>query len=232
MKKSFLILIVFAVIYQFTFAQEAKIEMPLLDKKMSDFSLSNQNGEQVVLSELIGKNVLLIFPRGMVSDDHWCQICHYQYAELAKLEQELKIKDKYNLEVLFVLPYSKDSVKAWVEMFPLQMEVIHGWKHPDTINISKKTLDWSEKVKQILPIDFSSEAGAIDISFPVLADEEQLVSKGFEIYDDKKKEAPQNKPAVYILNTKGELKFKYISQNTFDRPSVEYLFNIIEKIVE
>ena len=223
--------IVFIFVIQTGFAQVSKIEMPMLNQPMSNFSLIDHTGKQVVLSELEGKNVMLIFPRGMVSDDHWCQICHYQYAELSALEKKLSIREKYNLEVLFVLPYSSDSVTAWVNMFPEQMEIIYGWKHPDTTNISEKALNWSKKVNEILPEDFSTEKGGIEIAFPVLVDDLQMVSKGFKLYDDSKEKAPQNKPAIYILDTTGTVKFKYVSQNTFDRPPFDYLFKIIEKIV-
>lgn len=199
---------------------------------MSDFSLINHKGDQVVLSELQGKNVMLIFPRGMVSDDHWCQICHYQYADLVELEKNLNIREKYNLEVLFVLPYSKDSVAAWIEMFPKQIEIIHGWKYPDPTNISESALNWSKKAKKILPKEFSSDEGGIEMAFPILVDDKQMVSKGFKLFDEENIEAPQNKPAIYIINNEGIVNFKYVSQNTFDRPPYDYLFNIIERIVD
>ena len=66
---------------------------------------------------LRGKNVLLIFPRGRVGD-HWCQICHYQYAELAELEEAQHFRKKNNLEVLFALPYDSAPVQHWIAMFP------------------------------------------------------------------------------------------------------------------
>ena len=230
-KQNLLIFTILMLLFQFSNAQNGKIEMPLVDHPVSDFSLIDQNGERVVFSELQGKNVMLIFPRGMVSDDHWCQICHYQYAELVDLEKTLSIREKYNLEVLFVLPYSRDSVAAWVEMFPQQLKIIHDWKNPDTTNSSEKALNWAKLINKILPKEFNAEKGGIDILFPVLADDQQLVSKGFKLYDDTKIKAPQNEPAVYILNSEGVVKFKYVSQNTFDRPSFDYLFTIIEKIV-
>lgn len=213
------------------FAQKLIVEMPLLEQSVSNFSLIDQTGKTIELDNLRGKNVMLVFPRGMVEDDHWCQICHYQYAELVEFEKNLSFRNKYNMEVYFVLPYSKDSVQGWINMFPKQMEIIQGWKNPDPENSTERALNWSKRARQILPKDFSAANGGIEISFPVLVDSEQVVSKGFKLFDISDPKAPQNKPAIYIIDAKGKLKFKYVSQNTFDRPPYEYLFNIIEKVV-
>jgi len=37
----------------------------------------------------------------------------------------------------------------------------------------------------------------------------------------------QNVPTVYIIDEEGLLRFKYISQNTFDRPGPDYLLRIL-----
>ena len=231
MIKQFYLTLIGLVFFSLFLSAQNKIEMPQLNQAISDFSLYDNTGKQVVLSDLQGKNVMLIFPRGMVSDDHWCQICHYQYAELVELEQTKSVREKYNMEVLFVLPYSKDSVSAWIKMFPEQMKIIYDWKHPDTTNISEKALNWSKLANKVLPKDFSREEGGIATLFPIMIDDHQLVSKGFKLFDDSKEKAPQNKPAIYIIDSEGIVKFKYVSQNTFDRPPFDYLFNIMEKIV-
>jgi cytochrome oxidase Cu insertion factor (SCO1/SenC/PrrC family) len=70
---------------------QARGQMPVVvGQQMPDFTLSAIQGGSVTLSDLTGKNVLLIFPRGRVGD-HWCQICHYQYAELVELEKKLTL---------------------------------------------------------------------------------------------------------------------------------------------
>ena len=119
------------------------IEPALLGQKLSDFTLVSVQGKNVSISGLRGKNVLLIFPRGRV-DDHWCQVCHYQYAELADLEKRLQLRKKYNLEILFVLPYDQATVEHWVAIFPEQMAVIEKWKNPgDPAKISRsKRAGW------------------------------------------------------------------------------------------
>ena len=90
---------------------------PVLGQPFPDFTLTSHTGESITLSELRGKNVLLIFPRGKFRDG-WCRACHYQYADLARLQSEQDILQKYNLVILFVLPYPMDEVKLWTTIFP------------------------------------------------------------------------------------------------------------------
>jgi peroxiredoxin len=217
--------------FQITLAQKSKIELPMIDQPISDFKLSDQNGNEVDISNLKGKNIMLIFPRGMVKENYWCQICHYQYADLADIEQRSSIRQKYNLEVLFVLPYASDTVRNWIKMFPEQMEIINGWKYPkDSSTASEETIDWALKSRKLLPKIFKYNSENIETPFPVLADSERMVSNGFRLYKSDLK-APQNTPAIYIIDKEGKLRFKYICQDTTDRPSFQYLFQIIEKIV-
>lgn len=208
-----------------------EITLPMLNEPLSDFSLADQNGQQVRLSDYQGKNVLLIFPRGMVKKDYWCQICHYQYAELAELEKKEQIRSKYRLEVLFVLPYQSDSIVNWVGMFPQQLEIIEGWKYPaDTVNQTEKAKSWSIITRKLLPKTIRFEEDQIGTPFPVLADADRRVSAGFKLYKNEP-DAPQNTPAIYLLDKNGILRFKYISQDTKDRPGYDYLFSFIEKML-
>ena len=110
-------------------AQAKPIEPANFGAMFPDFTLPAVQGGEISLAALKGKNVMIVFPRGRVAD-HWCQICHYQYAELAEMEKILQFRKKYNLEVLFVLPYDQATVQHWVDIFPEQMAVIDGWKNP------------------------------------------------------------------------------------------------------
>jgi peroxiredoxin len=212
-------------------AQQNAINLPMIDQTVSDFSLTDQNGKTVELSDYTGKNVMLIFPRGMVEKDYWCQICHYQYADLADLEKTSSIREKYNLEVLFILPYSTDSVKNWIKMFPKQMEIIENWKYPkDSSNISEGERSWAKTTRELLPKKIIFDPNHIETPFSILADSQRLVSNGFKLYKTEP-DAPQNIPAIYIIDKKGKLRFKYICQHTTDRPTFQYLFQIIEKMV-
>jgi len=214
-----------------SYSQEIKISLPMLGEPVSDFQLADQNGGQVRLSDYKGKNVLLIFPRGMVKKEYWCQICHYQYADLADLEKTGKIREKYNLEVLFVLPYQADTLTKWINMFPQQMEIIEGWKYPkDTVTLSDGAKRWALTARKLLPKTISYKADNIETPFPILSDGDHAVSNGFKLYKNEP-DAPQNTPALYLIDGSGLLRFKYISQDTKDRPDYNYLFRFIEEMM-
>jgi len=40
----------------------------------------------------------------------------------------------------------------------------------------------------------------------------------------------QNIPSIYIVDAGGILQFKYLGQNTVDRPEYDYLFKVLEVI--
>ncbi len=58
-----------------------------------------------------------------------------------------------------------------------------------------------------------------------------MVSRGLDLFtlfwDNSKVE--QNIPAVYLLDRDGNVRFKYLSQKTLDRPIAEYLLEILKK---
>jgi len=111
-----------------TFAQVLRVRPGLIERAMPDFSLPSLDGRTVTLSQLKGRNVLLVFPRGRYDDWEWCQLCHYQYAELAELDAAQQFRTRYNVEVLFVLPYAKDVVEKWVTMFTEAMAAVDKWR--------------------------------------------------------------------------------------------------------
>ena len=98
---------------------------------MPDFTLPAFQGGEVTLSKLCGKNILLIFLRGLAGENHWCHVCNYQYADLAALGQAKQVRKTYNLEVLFVMPYGKDMIEQWADKFVDQLQDIETWKNTD-----------------------------------------------------------------------------------------------------
>ena len=201
---------------------------------MPDFTLMSAQGDEISLSQFKGRNVMLMFPRGRVGD-HWCQICHYQYAELADLEKENQIREKYNLEILYVLPYAKEEVDEWVEIFPHQMDVIEGWKNPpnpDKLSPGRKA--WMERARAYFPKKFVFDKQNIPTAFPVLIDADQKVSKDlglFTMYWDRSY-VEQNISTIYIIDAEGIVQFKYHSQNTFDRPGMDYLVKVLDRMLD
>ncbi len=231
MKKSFISLFILILLSVFCYSQEMKVTLPIINEPVSDFQLSDQNGNPVRLSSLKGKNVMLIFPRGMVKKDYWCQICHYQYADLADLEKSKGVKEKYNLEVLFILPYQSDSITNWINIFPKQMDIIDNWKFPkDSLNLSDGAKHWATTTRKLLPKKISYNSGNIETPFQILSDGQRVVSKGFQLYKSEP-DAPQNIPAIMIIDKEGVLRYKYLSQDTKDRPTYDYLFKIMDVIL-
>jgi len=200
---------------------------------MPDFTLSSIQGGQVTLSGLRGKNVLLIFPRGK-SGGGWCHVCHYQYAELTQFDEAQRMRERHNLEILFVLPYDQETVREWVNAFPAQLQDIENWKNPpDQANLDERQRNRMEAVRRFYPKRFEYDPGNIPLPFPVLLDADRAVSQGIGLFTTSwgGAEAEQNVPTVFILDTEGVVQFKYHSQTTVDRPGPEYLTKVIERLV-
>ncbi|MFC1529910.1 peroxiredoxin family protein [Gemmatimonadota bacterium] len=214
--------------------QQSQAQMGIaVEQAMPDFTMTDIRGGEVTLSDLMGKRVLLIFPRGRVSD-HWCQICHYQYMELVALEKKLRLRERYNLEILFVLPYGEEGVKEWAGIFPEQMEVIEEWKNPpDPDNQSAGQRRWTETARSIFTQVFTFEDNQEHLVFPILVDDEAAVSKGLGLFRTEwgGSEVDQNVPTIFLLDGKGVVQFKYHSQTTFDRPGPDYLVRVLETLV-
>jgi len=115
-------------------AQTEELRPVTVEKQMPDFSLPVFQGGELSLSKFKGKNILLIFPRGRSREDAWCHICNYQYAEWAELEAKLQIREKYNVEILFVLPYRKELVTEWIDKFYDQLQDLEKGKNPPDLD--------------------------------------------------------------------------------------------------
>ena len=204
-------------------------------QSMPDFTLPVFQGGDVTLSKLRGKNVLLIFPRGLAGENHWCHVCNYQYADLAEMEKAKGIRKANNLEILFVMPYGREMVQQWVDKFPDQMKDIDAWKNPPEAD----KLDEKGKVRMALmrksfPNRFLYEKGQVPLPFPVLIDSDRAVSKGLGIFtmEWSGSKIDQNVPTVFVIDAKGVVQLKYISQNTLDRPTAEYLLAFLAKLAK
>lgn len=199
---------------------------------MPEFSLPVYNGGTFNLSEYHGKNVMLIFPRGWTGNN-WCSYCPYQYLELEKLEQEQHIMKKYNVQVAYVMPYSSDRIKDWMEKFPAGLEVIEGIKNPANApqagSIQAEYADW---VRKNFPLVFKAEKNDPHKIIPVLVDEDRSLSRQLKLFTNfwDGVSAEQNIASVFIIDKKGVLRYKYIGQMTEDRPAIDFLLNIIDDL--
>jgi peroxiredoxin len=199
----------------------------------ADFTLPVYQGGTLTLSSLRGKNVMIVFPRGWAAENYWCTICNYRYVELAELEKAQKIQEKYNVKVLVVFPYPRDVVTTWLEALPGQLDSIRTTKNPaDPAKLDERGKTRMERFRQLFPNDYSLKKGEVLDPFPILVDGEQTISKRLDLFRTEWSggKAPQNIPSVYIIDANGVLQFKYIGQNTVDRPTYDYLFRVLEVI--
>ena len=207
--------------------QVVRVQPGLIERAMPEFSLPMLDGRILALSQFRGRAVVLVFPRGKVadadgSDPHWCQLCQYQYAELAELEKTTSFRSALNAEVLFVLPYGGNEVAEWTSIIPKQVATVDRWR--------QQVKAWRDLLPR--PVAFTEGPGATP--FPILCDADQAVSKGLGLFTlewDRAK-VEQNVPTVFVLDKTGVIRFKYTSQNTFDRPSAGYLVQVIQRLVD
>jgi peroxiredoxin len=214
-------------------AAEPRPQPAIVGQPMADFTLPVYQGGTLALSSLRGKNVLILFPRGYAAENYWCTICNYRYVELAELEKAQKIREKYNLEILVVFPYTQDVVKAWLEALPGQLETVRTTKNPaDPSKLDERGKTRMERFRQLFPNDYSLEKGAILAPFPILVDGERTLSKKLDLFRNEwsGSKVDQNIPSVYIVDAAGVLQFKYLGQNTVDRPGYDYLLKVLEVI--
>ncbi len=144
---------------------------------MPDFTLPVYGGGDFNLESYRGKNILLIFPRGWTGNA-WCSYCPYQYLELEQLEKKSGIMAKNNLEIAFVMPYSSERIKDWMEKFPDALQTIETIKNPQPQpaagSIQAEYADWA---KRNFPIIFDVKKEDPHILIPVLVDENRTLSR-------------------------------------------------------
>ena len=212
-------------------AQDVETKPVTVGQAMPDFTLPAYQGGAVTLSSLKGKNVMIVFPRGYAAENYWCTICSYKYAELVELERTQQIQKKYNVEVLIVLPYGPDVVKAWVNVLPEQMDMIKERKYPaDPAKLDEKGKKTMERYRQLFPLDLSVKRDDIPTPFPILIDADRKLSKSLGLFMTEwgGGKVDQNIPSVYIVDAGGTLMFKYLGQSTVDRPEYDYLFKVLD----
>lgn len=207
----------------------AQIQPAMLDRPMTNFTMPTYDGKTVSLSDFKGKNVLIVFPRGYAAENRWCSICNYQYAQMLDLDK--KIKEKADIQILYVFPYSEEKTHEWFDAFPDQMALIESMKNPK--DDSEQSIRRAAFAKNYFTEKYEFKKGEVPAPFPILIDSARTVSKllGLFMAEWGGSKVDQNIPAVFLLDKNGVLKFKYIGQSTADRPGVDYLIKVIEKLL-
>src|SRR5512140_434998 len=209
---------------------EPRPQPAVVGQPMADFTLPVYQGGSLTLSSLRGKNVLILFPRGYAAENYWCTICNYRYVELTELEKAEKIQEKYNVKILVVFPYTRDVVKAWLEALPTQLDTIRSNKNPaDPSKLDEKGKARMQRSRHLYPTDLSLEQGTILAPLPILVDGERMPSRKLHLFRNEwsGSKVDQNIPSVYIVDANGILQFKYLGQNTVDRPSYDYILKVL-----
>jgi len=212
-------------------SQEPVVKPAMLDEPMPDFALPAFQGGSVSLSSLKGKNVMIVFPRGFAAEGRWCTICNYKYADLIDIEKTEELRKKFDLEILYVFPYAKETVQQWLDALPEQLDKIKTWKNPpEADRQDEKVKARMEMARKGFPKDLSAEKGKVPVPFPVLIDEDKKFTKGLGLFTTEwsGSKAEQLIPSVFLVDKQGILRFKYIGQNTWDRPSWEYMKKVLE----
>jgi len=197
---------------------------------MPNFTLPVYGGGEFALSEHRGKTVLLMFPRGWLGTA-WCTYCPYQYLELEALEKAEGIRQSLNLDIAFVMPYSSDRIKDWMEKFPDAETNVEGIKNPQPPaaagSLQEKYAAWA---KSSFPKTFSVTKDSPHTLIPVLVDEQRTLSRMLKIFtgfwDGVTSE--QNIATALIIDKNGILQFKYVGQMTEDRPTVDFILKLIK----
>ena len=232
LKTAFAILVLLGLVAAPLAAQAAVIKKAYLGQPMSEFELSTLDGKMVKLSALKGRNVMLVFPRVFYAAGGDCSICGYQYAELADWYQAGKWQEKFNLEVLYVFPFSSAVIRSWIARIPVMLEAVEGWKNPKEEELKNEaSVKWMALARQTYPKTYSF--AVVPTPFPILVDEKREFSKGLDLFREEWSggKGEQNIPAIFILDKDGVVRFKFISQHTVDRPGAAYLEKMMQAVL-
>jgi peroxiredoxin len=197
---------------------------------MPDFTLPVFQGGEVTLSKLRGKNVMIVFPRGLSRPGSWCHICPYQHAELVEYEAQTGFRARANLEILWVMPYSREMVAKWLDDYPqLLQDNENGKNPPNAAALDSAGRTRMERARRIYPKTFRATKGQVPTPFPILVDADRTLSRGLGLFTTNwsGSNAEQNVPTVLIIDANGVLQLKYMSQNTVDRPPLLYLVHVL-----
>jgi len=225
-----LLLILFSV---YISPQKKPLDLAILGEPLKDFSLPAFNGGEFRLSDEKGKNILLVFPRGYYDKDFWCDICAYEYFDLVDEFYNQRLAEKYNLDLVFILPYDINTIQKWLNDLPEVYAGLEAGKHLADTLTNEKAMTWVHFANKHYPKTFTIKKGETPQPFKILSDEKHELSERLDIFRTEwwGTKVEQNLPTFILLDTKGTVIFKYISQHTIDRPTSFYLQKILDALI-
>jgi peroxiredoxin len=216
------------------YSQKKPLDLAILGEPLKDFILPVYNGGEFQLSAEKGKNILLVFPRGYYDKDVWCDICAYEYLDLVDEFYNKKLSEKYNLDLIIILPYDKNTIEKWLIELPEVYESLEAGKYlPDTLT-NEKAMTWVRFANKHYPKTFNFKKGETPQPFKILMDEKHELSERLEIFRTEwwGTSVEQNQPTFILIDNDGKVVFKYISQHTIDRPTSGYLLKIMDALIK
>lgn len=227
--KIFFIIIISIVITNAIEAQKRPLDLAVIGEKLKDFQLPSYQGEVFQLSKNLGKNILLVFPRGYYDQDTWCDICAYEYLDLVEEFSDKKLANKYDLEVIVILPYSIQVIEKWLSDIPEVYESLEAGKHLSDTTTNERARTWARFANEHYPKTFNIKKGDTPNPFLILSDQNHELSERLDIFRTEwwGTKVDQNIPTIILLDKTGKVVFKYISQHTIDRPTTNYLIKVM-----
>jgi len=213
--------------------QKKPLDLAILGEPLKDFSLPAFNGSEFILSDEKGKNILLVFPRGYYDKDFWCDICAYEYFDLVDEFYNQRLAEKYNLDLVFILPYDTSTIRKWLDDLPEVYAGLEAGKYLADTLTNEKAMTWVHFANKHYPKTFTIKKGETPQPFKMLSDEKHELSERLDIFRTEwwGTKVEQNLPTFILLDTEGTVIFKYISQHTIDRPTSFYLQRILDALI-
>lgn len=233
MKSSNLSIILILLCLNVSFSQKKSLDLAIIGEPLKDFSLPVYNDYVFKLSDEKGKNVLLVFPRGYYDKNVWCDICAYEYLDLIDEFYNKRLAEKYNLDLVFILPYDTSTIKKWLEDLPEVYSGLEEGKHLADTLTNEKAMTWVHFANKHYPKTFDIKKGETSHPFRILSDADHQVSERLDIFRTEwwGTNVEQNMPTFILLDKDGKVLFKYISQHTIDRPTSVYLEKIMDALI-
>ena len=227
------ILILILLFLSNSFSQRKPLDLAILEEPLKDFTLPVYNGGDFTLAEERGKNLLLIFPRGYYDKDVWCDICAYEYLDLIDEFYNKHFAEKYNLDLIFILPYDMNTIQMWLDDLPEVYFGLEAGKHLADTLTNEKSMTWVHFANKHYPKSFNIKTGETPQPYRILSDADHQLSERLDIFRSEwwGTKVDQNLPTFILLDEEGIVKFKYISQQTIDRPSSAYLLKIMDEFI-
>ena len=216
------------------FAQNENLYPVQVEELMPELTFTDIDGNPINISKLESENVMLIFPRGKVTEENWCAICQYQYFETAMVAEKYNLEKKYDMSIFYILSYSADSLESWEKAIPNSLAAVENWKNPQGENADNpNVIAWAEYTREFYSHTFEYDKEKFEYDIPILFDADKKVSKGLMIFREEwgGTTVAQNVPTIFILDKDRRVKFKYFSQMTNDRPTGEYLVKYLKKML-